>query len=567
MPMPSTTQQTVVPEERTDRAPGTRPDWQRRSRRRLLADRITVGTLVAYVAGLLLLLVLVPTVAMLFEPDGEAWSRLAEPRVATAAKNTVVIGVASTLSATVVGFLFAYTLSRPDIRGRAVLRVMALLPLISPPFVVGLAVLLLFGRRGLITHELLGLDISLLGLGGLWLVQTLAFFPMATLTLLPTLKNIGSTLEWASRDLGWTWFQTFRRVTLPLAFPTILNALLLVGMFVITDFGNPVLIGAGYQVLSVEAYVQAVGRQDFGMAAVLCVLLFVPTLILFLIQRRVLARRSAVTVSGKTGSLPPAPLPAAVRRGLLTVLGLVSVLMILIYGSILVGSFTRAWGADWSLTLDHWQTALLRGDDIRNSALFSATAAIITTISTLVAAYVVHRTRVFGRGVMDGLAVLPSAIPGTMIGISWLLTFNEPPIALTGTALILVLVMVVRAIPVGYRTAVTTINQISPSIDEAATDLGASRARVIVQIMFPLLGGAFTMSLVFGFLHAINTLSAVIFLTSPGIGLGAPTIVNLAEFGQWGAATGVAAGLMVVSFAGLAVAKLALGSRLRLYDL
>ncbi|GAA4519519.1 MULTISPECIES: ABC transporter permease [Nonomuraea] len=567
MPVPSTTQQTVVPEERTERAPGSRPDWQRRSRRRLLADRITVGTLVAYVAGLLLLLVLVPTVAMLFEPDGEAWSRLAEPRVATAAKNTVVIGVASTLSATVVGFLFAYALSRPDIRGRAVLRVMALLPLISPPFVVGLAVLLLFGRRGLVTHELLGLDISLLGLGGLWLVQTLAFFPMATLTLLPTLKNIGSTLEWASRDLGWTWFQTFRRVTLPLAFPTILNALLLVGMFVITDFGNPVLIGAGYQVLSVEAYVQAVGRQDFGMAAVLCVLLFVPTLILFLIQRRVLARRSAITVSGKTGSLPPAPLPAAVRRGLLTVLGLVSVLMILIYGSILVGSFTRAWGADWSFTLDHWQTALLRGDDIRNSALFSATAAIITTISTLVAAYVVHRTRVFGRGVLDGLAVLPSAIPGTMIGISWLLTFNEPPIALTGTALILVLVMVVRAIPVGYRTAVTTINQISPSIDEAAADLGASRARVIVQIMFPLLGGAFTTSLVFGFLHAINTLSAVIFLTSPGIGLGAPTIVNLAEFGQWGAATGVAAGLMVVSFAGLAVAKLALGSRLRLYDL
>ncbi|MGP3929450.1 ABC transporter permease [Nonomuraea sp. KM88] len=566
--MPSTTRR-AVQEQRTEQepAPGTRPDWQRRSRRRLLADRITVGTLAVYVGGLLILLVLVPTVAMLFEPDGEAWSGLAEPRVAQAAKNTVVIGVASTLSATVVGFLFAYALSRPDIRGRAVLRVMALLPLISPPFVVGLAVLLLFGRRGLVTHELLGLDVSLLGLGGLWLVQTLAFFPMATLTLLPTLKNIGSTLEWASRDLGWTWFQTFRRVTLPLAFPTILNALLLVGMFVITDFGNPVLIGAGYQVLSVEAYVQAVGRQDFGMAAVLCVLLFVPTLVLFLIQRRVLARRSAVTVSGKTGSLPPAPLPATVRRGLLAVLGMVSVLMILIYGSILVGSFTRAWGADWSLTLDHWQTALLRGDDIRNSALFSATAAIITTISTLVAAYVVHRTKVVGRGVMDGLAVLPSAIPGTMIGISWLLTFNEAPLALTGTALILVLVMVVRAIPVGYRTAVTTINQISPSIDEAATDLGASRARVIVQIMFPLLGGAFTTSLVFGFLHAINTLSAVIFLTSPGIGLGAPTIVNLAEFGQWGAATGVAAGLMVVSFAGLAVAKLALGSRLRLYDL
>ncbi|MCF6475554.1 iron ABC transporter permease [Nonomuraea sp. MG754425] len=545
----------------------TRPDWQRRSRRRLLADRITVGTLAVYVGGLLVLLVLVPTVAMLFEPDGETWRRLAEPRVAQAAKNTVVIGVASTLSATVIGFLFAYALSRPDLGGRTVLRVLALLPLVSPPFVVGLAVLLLFGRRGLITHEMLGLDVSLLGFGGLWLVQTLSFFPMATLTLLPTLKNIGSTLEWASRDLGWTWFQTFRRVTLPLAFPTILNALLLVGMFVITDFGNPVLIGAGYQVLSVEAYVQAVGRQDFGMAAVLCVLLFVPTLVLFLIQRRVLARRSAVTVSGKTGTLPPAPLPPMVRRGLLAVLGMVSALMILIYGSILAGSFTQAWGADWSLTTDHWRTALLRGDDIRNSALLAATAAIITTISTLVAAYVVHRTKVVGRGLMDGLAVLPSAIPGTMIGISWLLTFNEAPLALTGTALILVLVMVVRALPVGYRTAVTTINQISPSIDEAATDLGASRARVIVQIMFPLLGGAFTTSLVFGFLHAINTLSAVIFLTSPGIGLGAPTIVNLAEFGQWGAATGVAAGLMVVSFAGLAVAKLALGSRLRLYDL
>ncbi|WP_166355120.1 ABC transporter permease [Phytoactinopolyspora limicola] len=549
------------------RSAAVEPHWQRRSRRRTLTDRITVGTLALYVGGLLGLLVLVPTLYLLFVPNGADWSRLTESRFTEASINTATIGVASTLSATVIGFLFAYALSRPDVPGRGVLRVMALLPLISPPFVVGLAVLLLFGRRGLITHELFGQDVSLLGVGGLWLVQSLAFFPLATLTLLPTLKNIGSTLEWASRDLGWSWFQTFRRVTLPLAFPSILNALLLVAMFVITDFGNPLLIGGGYRVLSVEAYVQAVGRQDFGMAAVLCVVLFVPTLILFWIQRRVLRRRATVTVSGKTGSLPPMPLPAVVRRTLVTVLSGISVLMVLIYGSILLGSFTRAWGADWSLTLNHWETALLRADDIRNSALFATVAAVITTISTLVAAYVVHRTRVIGRSVMDGLAVLPAAIPGTMIGVSWLVTFNEPPIALTGTALILVLVMVVRAIPVGYRTAVTTINQISPSIDEAATDLGASRARVIGRIMFPLLGGAFTTSFVFGFLHAINTLSAVIFLTSPGIGLGAPTIVNLAEFGQWGAATGVAAGLMVVSFAGLALAKLIFGSKLRMYEL
>ncbi|PWU56473.1 hypothetical protein DLJ47_06035 [Micromonospora sp. S4605] len=544
------------------------PQWTHRSFRRKVSDRVTVGVMALYVAILLGVLVLLPTLYVLLMPDAADWRQLFEQsRFLRAAGNTALIGVVSTVTATFLGFLFAYALSRRDVPGRGLFRVMAILPLISPPFVVGLSVLLLFGRRGLITHELLGQDVSLLGVTGLWMVQSLAFFPLATLTLLPTLKNIGSTLEWASRDLGWSWAQTFYRVTLPLSVPSILNALLIVAMFVITDFGNPLLIGGGYRVLSVEAYVQAVGRQDFGMAAALCVVLFVPTLILFGIQRRMLRRRLTVTVSGKTGTLPAMPLPIGVRAALVAILGAVSLLMLLVYGSILIGSFTRAWGADWSLTFAHWDAAVVRADDIRNSALFAALAACITTVSTLVAAYVVNRTRVVGRSAMDALAVLPAAIPGTMIGISWLVTFNKPPLALTGTAAILVLVMVVRAIPVGYRTAITTIGQISPSIDEAATDLGASRLRVLGRIMFPLLGGAFTASIVFGFLHAINTLSAVVFLISPGIELGAPTIVNLAEFGRWGAATGVAAGLMLVSLVGLAVAKMIFGSRLRMYDL
>ena len=539
-----------------------------RARRRVLVDRITVGGLSTYVGLLLLVFVLYPTVFLIVTPGLEDWgSLLRSPRFQVSARNTAIIGVFSTLSATFIGFLFAYALSRPDIRFRSLLRLMALLPLVSPPFVVGLSVLLLFGRRGLVSHHLLGLDVSLLGGVGLWLVQTLAFFPLAALTLAPTLKNIGSTQEWASRDLGWSWAQTFRRITLPLCFPTVLNALLLVAMFVLTDFGNPLLIGGGFRVLSVEAFIQAVGHRNFSMAAAVSIVLFIPTMLLFLIQRRVLKRRSVVTLSGKTSSLPPMPVPASVRVTLVGILLGISALMVLIYGSILVGSMVQAWGANWTLTLTHWETALLRGDAIRNSALFALMASVVTAVTAIIAAYVVHRTEAVGRNFMDGLAILPAAIPGTMVGISWLVTFNRPPLALTGTALILVLVMVVRGLPVGYRTAVTSLRQISPSIDEAARDLGGSRIRVLGSIMAPLLGGAFTTAFLFGFLHAINTLSAVIFLISPGFQLASPAIVNFAEFGQWGAATGVAAALMLVTFTILGIAKLVLGGRLQLYEL
>lgn len=546
-----------------------RDEHQGRAPRSALRESRSVVAVTVVVAFVLVVFVAWPTLRMVLEPTGEQWrGLLSSPRLHRTTLNTLTIGVLSTVTATVLGFAFAYGLSRPDFPCRRLFRWMAILPLVSPPFVVGLSLMLLFGRRGLITHQVLGLDLDLFGLPALWIVQTIAFFPIAVLAITPILKQQGGRFEWAARDLGEGWFSTFRRVTLPLAWPGVVSALLLVAMFVLADFGNPVLVGSGFRVLSVEAYTQAVGRFDLGAAAVVSAVLFAPALVLFVVQRRVSRRRSFTSIGGRGGDVDPPPLPPVVRIVLVTVMSLVSLSLVVTYVAILVGAFVQAWGADWTLTLRHWEFAVLRGDDLWNSFRFAAIAAFATAVFGVVSAWVIHRGRMRGLGVLDGLAIFPAAIPGTMVGISWIIVFNEPPLLLTGTGLILIMVMMLRTLPVGYRTAVGSLQQISPSLEEAASDLGAGRLETLARVTAPMLTSAAVTAFIFSFLNSINTLSAVIFLVSPGRQLASPTIVGMAEFGRWGEATALAAALMTVAFLGLAAFRW-LGGRGRrdLFDL
>jgi iron(III) transport system permease protein len=335
----------------------------------------------------------------------------------------------------------------------------------------------------------------------------------------------------------------------------------------LADFGNPILVGSDFRVLSVEAYIQAVGRFNLPAAAAVSAVLFVPALLLFIVQRRIHRRAKYTTVGGRGGDIAPPPLPRAVRIVVLAVMTAVSIGLIATYVSIVLGGFIRAWGADWSFTLEHWEFTVLRADDLWNSFRFAGTAAICTAIFGVVAAWVIHRGRVRGLRLLDALAIFPAAIPGTMVGISWIIVFNEPPLILTGTGIILVMVMMLRTLPVGYRTAVGSLQQISPNLEEAAADMGAGRLETFTRVTAPLLTGAATTAFIFSFLNSINTLSAVIFLISPGRHLASPTIVGLAEFGFWGEATALAGALMAVTFAGLAAFYLLGGRKRRLFDL
>jgi iron(III) transport system permease protein len=513
------------------------------------------------VATVLIVFVLLPVVTLLREPAAADWLEFAgSSRLRTVAMNTAVMGLLSTTSATALGALFAYALTRPEILGRKVLRIAAILPLISPPFVVGLALLLLFGRRGIILHDLLGLDIDIFGLPALWIVQTVAFSPIAALAMAPVFRNVSASMEWAAWDQGYGWFGVLRRVTLPLCWPGLTAAYLLVALHVLADFGNPVLVGRGFRVLSVEAYMQAIGHHAFGMAAVVSTVLFVPTAGLFLIQRWIQKRRSFVTVSGREARSAGVPMPPTARRLMLAILAIPTVFIFTTYASIFYGAAVRSWGADWTPTLEHLSAALLRSDDVRNSVVYALTAALLTACFCVVAAYINHRTSLPGRRLLDGLAILPAAIPGTMLGLAWLITFHNPPLVLTGTAFILVMVMGVRTIPVGYRSTVSAMHQLAPTLDDAAMDLGYGRVRLFLRVIAPLVKGGFAVAFVFSFLNSLNTLSAVIFLVSPGRGLASPTIVNLAEFGEWSQATALAAILMLAGIVALCLAAVCIAT-------
>ena len=524
--------------------------------------------MITLVIALLGLFVLLPVARVLGQPGRAEWVRLlGDPRWLRLGGNTLMIATLSTVSAVMLGFLFAYATSRPDVPLRNLFKLIAILPLVSPPFVGGLAFILLFGRRGVITYSLLGLRGDIYGWHGLWMVQTLAFFPIVYLALAGVLRRINPTLEYAAQDLGAHGFRLFRTVTLPLATPGLASAALLVGIYALSDFGNPMLVGGAFKVLATETYTQVTGWGDLGMASALSAALLLPSLALFAAQRYWVEGRSYATVTGKGSFADPLPTPVPLRWGLFAGCGLVALVLLAIYAVVFVGAFARTWGVNWRPTLDNFEYTVFRGKQLWNSIRFAGLAALGGSAFAVLAAFLIHRKRFPGRAAVDFLAVLPAALPGTLIGVGYILAFNTPPLALTGTGTIIVVAMLFRTIPVGYRAAVAGLAQIAPSIEEGAADLGARPLRTLWDVTLPLIRSAFTSALVFTFIRSMNTLSAVIFLVSPGNVVASASILALAEHGDWGQASAMAASLMSAVFLVLLGFRLLTGGRMRLFEL
>jgi len=525
----------------------------------LLAVTLLLGAFVVY-----------PLVMAALAPGVEEWTRaLTTPRWRVTMLNTLQMAALSTLSSVAVGFLFAYAIVRARIPVARYFALVPLLPLVTPPFVSGLAFILLFGRRGLVTYELLGLNTNIYGWHGLWLAQTVSFFPIAYLAIAGVLRSINPNLERASEGLGAGAWATFRRVVMPLASPGIGAAALLVAIAVLGDFGNPMLIAGRYRVLATEAYLQISGWADLRMGAALGLALLVPAVVFFLLQRHLQGASIGrfVTVGGRGSRLEPAPLPGYVRWGLFGFCLFVAVFMLAQYAVILLGALTPVWGVDYTPTLANFRNVLGRGPELWNSLRFAGVAALATAVLSTVSAYLVTRAKVpFGR-TLDLVSLLPAAIPGTLLGIAYILAFNTPPLRLTGTGTIIVLSMVFSYVPVGYRIASATLQQLATSIEESASDLGASSMRTFVDVVLPLIGSSFSAALVYTFVKAIGTLSAVVFLISHGTVVASASILNLAEQGYWGWAAALATLLVTIALATVGLAKLLLGRRFAIFDL
>ena len=527
-------------------------------RRLLLAYGLVALFLLTFVVG--------PLVRVVREPTLSDWRLvMTTPRWQRAALNTLITLGLSTVSSLLLGTVYAYAVTRARVPGARFFGVVPLFLLLTPPFVAGLAFILLLGRRGLLTYQLLGLETSIYGLHGLWLAQTLSFFPVAYLVLRSAFLAVDPGLEQAARGLGAGRGQVLRTVTLPLVTPGLLAAALFISIGVLGDFGNPMLVGGRFQVLATAVYTQLTGWASFGTSAALGLVLLVPAVVLFGAQQWVQAatRQRFATVGGRSSSLPAPTVAPWLRWALFTVCLLVTLFVAASQGVVLMGALTKLWGVDFTPTFEHAKYVLGHVGGLGNSLRFAATAALVCTVLSLLAAYLVQRAKVPLRRGLDLATLLPAAIPGTLMGVAFVLAFNTPPFQLTGTAAIIVIGMAVSYLPVGYRICAAAIDQLRPSLDESAANLGASRLRALTSIVAPLVRQALVATFVFCFVQSVGTLSTVIFLVSFDTPLASVTILNLADQGRWGRAAALASALIIVTMLSLALLYLITGRSLK----
>ena len=343
----------------------------------------TVGyavLILAALAGVFIVYPLGEALRLSFIRDGhfslDTWIRSLSGSSLQALWGSVRLGIWTASTSTAVGFMFAFAVYRTSIRGKKFLSAIAQLPVISPPFSLTLSIILLAGNNGLITRQLLGLqNFSIYGLGGLVVVQTIGMFPIAFLTIAGVLQALDSTLEEAALDLNAGRWKVFSTVTLPLAVPGILSAWLLVFTNSLADFANPLLLAGNYRVLSVEAYIQVTGRNDLGGGAALSLLLLLPTLTAFFVQRNWVAKRSFVTVTGKPNAKLVEIGSPGVRAALTVGVWAAAAFILSLYGTIVAGCFVKNWGIDYSFTLSNISEALSRGRDAIRSTVTLAAAA------------------------------------------------------------------------------------------------------------------------------------------------------------------------------------------------
>ena len=495
--------------------------------------------------------------------------------------NTLFLALLTATGTTVMGTMMALLAERSaSARVQTPLRVVALLPIITPPFVVGLGLILLFGRAGIVNQFLeYAFDIPptrwFYGLLGVWIAQLFAFTPIAFMIMRGVVQGVAPSLEEAAQTLRADRHKTFFTITLPLLKPGLANAFLVGFIESIADFGNPVVVGGQYSVLSTDIFFAIVGAQyDQGRAASLAWILTLFALAVFALQRGLLGKQNYTTVSGKGDAGIPMALPDGVRRTLNAVVYPWLAFTVVVYLFAFTGGFVQTWGRDYTLTLTHFQTAfgLEWGDfglvwagtawnSLFTTVKLAGLSAPMTATVGLLIAYLLARTEFRGQGWFEFVALLAFAIPGTVLGVSYILAFNVPPVELTGTGLIIVLCFMFRNLPVGVRAGTAAFKQLDKSLDEASLMLRASTFQTLRHVVLPLLKPALVAALVYSFVRAMTTVSAVIFLVTAENELATTYIIGRVGNGDYGVALAYCTVLIILMSVAIALIQFLVGER------
>jgi iron(III) transport system permease protein len=510
---------------------------------------------VVVIVAILAVLVLYPLYSVLRTAiSGEGWavfSRLfstsSNRRVIL---NTLVLGVVVGVIGTIVGFFLAFLQVRVEMRGKRILHLLALMPIIAPPFAVATSAIVLFGRNGFISEGLFGLTWNIYGLPGLTLVLSLSFFPVAYMNLVGMLRSLDPALDEAASNLGASKPRIFWTVTLPMLIPGLAASFLLLFIESIADLANPLVIGGDYTVLAARAYIAIVGDYNIEAGAAYSLTLLIPALLVFALQRYWVSRKSVVTVTGKPNGRPTLITGPVARRVLAGIGWAFGALVVLVYGTVLAGGFVKSLGIDNTFTLENYRFVLF---GLGKKAMVDTTtlALIATPVAGLLGiliAWLVARKLKGSAAVVDFIGMLGLTVPGTVLGIGYLLAFNHPVTvfgvqilpalagggAMFSGAIAIIMVYVARSIPAGQRNGIASLEQIGPEIDEASTSLGASGPQTLRKVTLPLIRPATVSGLTYAFARSMTTLSPIIFITTPGVKIMTAQILAEVDVGRYG---------------------------------
>ena len=491
--------------------------------KRDLYTQLTVA-LLWLAMGIFVVYPLVRLLAMTFWVDGHLTFENLMPFLGSwydrrAIVNSIVLACSVGVAGTAIGFIFAFAVTRMSMPAwlSFLISAVTLLPLISPPFTSSIALTLCLGPNGILLR-LLGLDnFNFFGFWGTFISETLTYFPIAFMTLTTILRRIDPNLEDAAYSLGASPLTVFRSVTFPLSVPGLANAFLLVFSCSLADFATPqVLAGHSFPVLPTQAYLQITGMYDFKGGAALSFLLIIPALVVYALQNFWVSRKSFVTVSGKAGGRSsikgPGLLVSSIVFGTVT---LIVAFVLYLYAIILVGSLVKVWGVDNSLTFENYHYVFTFGmKAIKDTLLIACIGTPIGGLLAVLIGYVCKWLKIKGHKTLETISLLNYTLPGTVVGIAYIIAFNDKPIVLTGTIYILIAAYVFRYSSAGIRNVIASLTQIDPSIEEASTSLGASSAKTFWKITVPLVLPAVLAGMRYLFIHSMTAISATIFLVS-----------------------------------------------------
>ncbi|MBS5926204.1 MAG: putative 2-aminoethylphosphonate ABC transporter permease subunit [Clostridium sp.] len=486
---------------------------------------------------------------------------LKSPALVQSFKNTMFVSFTSTLIATVLALVYAYGLRRSNIRFKGFFKNIAMLPLFAPTMMHGIGLVYLFGNKGLITQGL-GIEIPLYGSLGIVIAQVIYVFPQIFMILDVALSSTDYRLYEASRSMGVSKVREFFYITIPSIKYSLISSSFVAFTLAFTDFGAPKVVGGNYNVLSIDVYKQIIGQQNMPMGATVGIMLLIPAIISFLVTQKVQKKQSS-SINAKS---IPYEIKENKKRDRIfeTFILIVALGIIGIMGTVLVASLVKIWPYDLSLTLDHYsmKNSLDGLKPFMNSIVMSLLTALIGTVFVFGFAYLTEKVKGMDKikSFAHFLSTLPMALPGLVLGISYVLFFNTPEFnidnklyilnyfnPLYGTIFLMVFCNIVHFLSVTFITATTAIKKVDSELDMVAQSLGIKGASLLKNITLPLCLPSVLENFMYLFLNSMVTVSALIFLYTAKLKVAGISIVQLDDKGSTAEAAALAVLIVITN--------------------